>query len=176
LRNLLYPNMYLTSLFHLEPEILRGKGIKAILLDLDNTIIPRDSQRFEPAVEQWLRDLLDQGFSLAIVSNNSPARVNTLAAPLQIPAVTRAVKPLKRAFKNALNLLGVSVENTAVLGDQIFTDILGGNRLGLFTILVVPMNGKEFWATSMFNRRLEKLVLKNIKRRTAERTGCFLLD
>lgn len=175
MHNLLYPNMYISSLFHLKPEILRKKGIKTILLDLDNTIIPRDSQEFEPEVERWLRGLLEQGFSLAIVSNNSPERVNTLACPLQIPAVTRAVKPMKRAFKKALQLLNVQAENTAVLGDQIFTDILGGNRLGLFTILVNPMKGKEFWATSMFNRRLERLVLRDIKTRTAGKTGCFLL-
>lgn len=176
MRKWLYPKMYLSSLFDLDPEILRKKDIKAILLDLDNTIVRRDSQRFEPAVEKWLKDLRDQGFSLAIVSNNSPERVNSLAGPLNIPTVSRAVKPMKQAFWRALNLLGARPEHTAVLGDQIFTDILGGNRLGLFTILVVPLKGKEFWATRIFNRRMEKLILMDIKRKTAGKTGCILLD
>ena len=173
--SLLYPNMFISSLFHLEPEILLQRGIKNILFDLDNTIVPRDKPKCEQAVEDWLKNLLNLGFSVAIVSNNGPERVNSLANPLNSPAVTRAVKPMKRAFKNGLVLLNARPENTAILGDQIFTDILGGNRLDLFTILVVPMEGKEFWATSLFNRRLERPVIKKIEQRTAGKTGCFLL-
>jgi len=175
LHSLLYPDMYISSLFHLDPELLIKRNIKTILFDLDNTIVRRDMHQFEPAVEKWLKSLLEMGFSLAVVSNNSPRRVNSLVAHLDIPAVTRAVKPSKRAFKNALNLLGARPENTAVLGDQIFTDILGGNRLRLFTILVNPMDGKEFWATSLLNRRLERFVIRRIKRITLGKNGCFLL-
>ncbi|MTI84192.1 MAG: YqeG family HAD IIIA-type phosphatase [Firmicutes bacterium] len=173
--SLLYPDMFISSLFHLEPQILLQRGIKHILFDLDNTIVPRDKPNIEQAVEDWLKKLCNLGFSIAIVSNNGPERVNSLAGPLHIPTVTRAVKPMKRAFKNGLTLLDGKPENTAILGDQIFTDILGGNRLGLFTILVVPLEGKEFWATSLLNRRLEKMVVKKIERRTAGKAGCFLL-
>ncbi len=173
--SLLYPDMFISSLFHLEPELLLQRGIKNILFDLDNTIVPRDKPKFEQAVEEWLNNLLNLGFRVAIVSNNSPQRVNSLAGPLNVPAVNRAIKPMKKAFKTGITILNAAPENTAVLGDQIFTDILGGNRLGLFTILVVPLEGKEFWATSLLNRRLERLVIKKIERRTAGKSGCFLL-
>lgn len=176
MRKLFFPNMYLSSLFYLEPQVLREKNIKAILLDLDNTIVRRDRREFEPAVKDWLNNLQKQGFSLAIVSNNIPDRVNSLAAPLNIPTVCRAVKPRKRAFQRALDLLEVNPENAAVLGDQILTDIFGGNRLGLFTILVVPMNGKEFWATRLVNRQIEKIVWIYIKKKTAGRAGYFLFE
>lgn len=176
MRQLFYPNIYLTSLDYLDTSILKKRGIKAILFDLDNTIVPRDSHYLEPEVEEWLQGLLKQGFSLAIVSNNGSKRVNLFADRLGIPTVSRAVKPFKKAFQRALELLDVKAENAAVLGDQVFTDILGGNRLGLFTILVVPMKGKEFWATRMFNRRMERLVLRDINRRFHGKSGCFILD
>lgn len=172
---LLYPDVYLSSLFHLDLDLLKQRDIRAILFDLDNTIVPRDGEKLEPAVEKWLQDLLKQGFSLAVVSNNGYQRVNALIGSLSIPAVARAVKPMKRAFKKAMRLLNVEGQNTAVLGDQIFTDILGGNRLKLFTILVQPLEGREFWATSMFNRRLERSVLRDIDHQTSGEKGCFLL-
>ncbi|SFR02903.1 YqeG family HAD IIIA-type phosphatase [Desulfoscipio geothermicus] len=167
MHRLLYPRMYVPSILEIKPEELRKNGIKALLLDLDNTIVPRDRDKFSPEITAWLQELKETGFQLCIVSNNSTSRVNSLAAPLQIPCVVRAVKPLRQAFVRALDLLGVTAGETAVVGDQIFTDILGGNRLGLFTILVVPMEGKEFWATKLINRRLEKPVLARISRRVS---------
>ncbi len=165
----LYPNMYVPSILDINPDELQKNGIRFLLLDLDNTIIPRDADQFAPEIIHWLQSLLDRGFKLCVVSNNNNMRVNNLLEPLQIPCVVRAVKPLRQAFLRAMELLDADTASTAVVGDQIFTDILGGNRLGLFTILVVPMQGKEFWATKLINRRLEKLVLKRILRRVSHK-------
>ena len=166
---ILFPHMYVPSILDIDPLYLKERGIKALLLDLDNTIIPRDSEEFSQEVVLWFKRFREQGLKLCVVSNNGSVRVNKLVAPLEIPSVVRAVKPRRQAFRKGMELLGVTHSETAVVGDQIFTDILGGNRLGLFTILVVPMAGKEFWATSLINRRLEKLVLKKIARRVSHK-------
>lgn len=168
---LLYPKLYVPSLFHIDLNKLEKMGIRGMLFDLDNTIVPRDCHQFSPAVSRWLKELQRRGFKLCIVSNNGSTRVNALAGQLGVPTVVRAVKPRKRPFLRALEILGISPHETAVVGDQVFTDILGGNRLGLYTILVMPLPGKEFWATELINRRLEKLVLCRFKRKLALQTG-----
>ncbi len=161
---LLYPKLYVAKLFDIDLAELQKKGICAILLDLDNTIVPRDQDCCPGEIVQWIKKAKKHGFKLCIVSNNSPARVQTLASSLAIPAVYRAVKPARRPFIQAMKLLGVAPDQTAFIGDQIFTDVLGGNRLGLYTILVAPLPGREFWATRLFSRRLEKLILCRLNR------------
>lgn len=162
--SLLYPKVYVSSVFDIDLYRMGRQGIKGILLDLDNTIIRRDADMLSPDVAGWLQELRSLGFKLAIISNNSHRRVNCLAGLLGIPAVCRAVKPRKRSFCRALELLGTVPHETALIGDQIFTDVFGGNRMGLFTILVEPMPGKEFWGTRLISRQLEKLILKRMKR------------
>ncbi len=158
-----YPNMYVSTVLQIKPKLLKELGIKGVLLDLDNTIVPRDSDSFTPAVYKWLSDLQSRGFKLGIVSNNSRKRVGVLAKSMGLPAVHRAVKPWVGPFRRALKMLGTHSRETALIGDQIFTDILGGNLAGLYTILVVPMKGKEFLGTRLISRPLEKLVLNRIK-------------
>ncbi|MGB9826407.1 MAG: YqeG family HAD IIIA-type phosphatase [Desulfofundulus sp.] len=131
---------------------------------MDNTIVPRDRDYCSDEIIQWLKEAKKLGFKLCIVSNNSPARVQALATSLDIPAVYRALKPARRSFIQAMKMLGVPPYQTAVIGDQIFTDVLGGNLLGLYTILVMPLPGREFWVTRFINRRLEKLVLCRLNR------------
>lgn len=159
-----YPKIYVSSLTELEPGFLKEQGIKGVLFDLDNTIVPRDADRLPPEVLKWLSGLKDQGFRLGIVSNNSRRRVGAMAGPLGLPAVHRAVKPFVPSFRRALKMLGTAPGETALIGDQIFTDIFGGNLTGLYTILVVPMEGREFLGTRLFSRPLEKVVLARLKK------------
>lgn len=154
-----YPRLFVSSLSELDLKNLLQQGIKGILLDLDNTIIPRGTENCSPEIINWLNELQGHGFKLCIVSNNKSARDTMLPNKLKIPAVYYALKPLKRSFWRALNLLKTTPDETAIIGDQIFTDILGGNRLGLFTILVAPLNGKDSWVTRLINRRLEKILI-----------------
>jgi len=139
-------------------------GIKGILFDLDNTIIRRDADQFPPEVSEYLNKLRRHGFKMGIISNNRRKRVSAIAGLLQVPSVHRAVKPLVRPFRKALKMLGTSAWETALVGDQIFTDILGGNLAGLHTILVVPMGGKDFWGSRLISRPLEKLVLARLSK------------
>ena len=164
--NILYPQLYVESLFEIDLEMLKKRGIQGIIFDLDNTIIPRDQKNFSPDISEWLSELKEQNFKLCIVSNNRRQhRVSYLAQALDIPYIYKAGKPRRKAFRRAMQLLSTDAITTAVIGDQVFTDVYGGNRVGLFTILVVPLPGKEFWGTTFFNRRLEKLVLSKIKKR-----------
>lgn len=165
-QRLLYPKMYVPSVTFIDPEELYCRGIRCVLFDLDNTLVPRDKTELPPEVYGWIKSLGEKGIKSCVVSNNGPARISRVAGIEDIPSVSRAVKPRKHPFRKAMKLLGATAAETAVVGDQIFTDILGGNRLGLFTILVTPMPGKEYWATEMINRRLERLVLSGIRRFT----------
>lgn len=158
----LYPKVYVPSLFHINLDDLKRKGIKAILFDIDNTIIPWDRKDLDPKIETWFRNLCRDGFKVCFVSNNNETRVAALACSLQVPGVHKAAKPRRKGLRNALSILGVNIRETAFVGDQVFTDVLAGNRLGLYTILVSPLAGKEFIGTRI-NRKLEKLILGRIK-------------
>lgn len=157
------PDMYLKSIYELDAEILKNKGIRGIITDLDNTLVPWRGQNIYPQLEEWLKALKDQGFKLCIVSNNSPERGEKLARELGIPGVWYAVKPRRRAFRHAIEKMGIKPSETAVIGDQIFTDVLGGNRMGLFTILVLPMSRNEFVGTRA-TRLVERKVLKKLQK------------
>lgn len=161
---LLYPRMYVPSVICIDPEDLYIRGIRCVLFDLDNTVVPRDETVPPPGVICWINRLKEKGIKICVVSNNGPGRIVRVSGMESVPAVCRAVKPRRQPFQKAMEMLGVRAEETAVVGDQIFTDIFGGNRLGLFTILVTPMPGREYWATELINRRLESFVIKRIKK------------
>lgn len=157
-----YPKIYAGSLTDIDPVLLLARGIRGILFDLDNTIVCRDESCCPQDVVEWLGELRRHGFKMGIVSNNSARRVGDMAAYLGMPAVYRAVKPFRRPFVRALRMLGTFPHETALIGDQIFTDILGGNMAGLYTILVSPLEGKEFLGTRLISRPLEKLIMARL--------------
>lgn len=161
LRRLL-PDQHLESIFELEPELLHRKGIKGIITDMDNTLVPWNDRAVYPQLARWLEGLKEQGFRLCIVSNSNPVRGEGLAEELGIPAIWYAAKPRRSPFRKALRLMGLLPGEAAVIGDQIFTDVLGGNRLGLYTILVTPISDKEFVWTRLM-RRLERFVLRRMR-------------
>ncbi len=159
----LYPDIYIDSIFDLDPEALKDRNIRGIITDLDNTLIPWDNRNIYPRLVCLFRKLQEMGFALHIVSNNSPEKGGRIARLLGIPACWYAVKPGRRAFCRALAKMELRPHEVAVIGDQIFTDVLGGNRMGMFTILVQPMSQKDFIWTR-FMRMLEVRVLKNMER------------
>lgn len=159
---LLCPHMILNSLHDLENHTLRELGIKGIIFDLDNTIIPWDQEQVAPEVIECLKTLLDEGFKLCLLSNNMGKRVKTIAAIFNIPFVSRAYKPAKTGFRHAVAAMGLVENEVAVVGDQLFTDILGGNRMGLVTIWVRPLSAREFIGTKI-TRRLERLAVHILK-------------
>jgi len=162
LLNLLCPDIYLESIYQLDLSKLKKKGIKGIITDLDNTLIAWDENEIYPQLDDWFKILKEEGFKVCIVSNNSLERVSEFADIFGIPAIPKAVKPRRRAFRLAMEKMQLKPEEAAVLGDQVFTDVLGGNRLGLFTILVIPVSEREFIGTKVV-RQAEKFVLKRLK-------------
>jgi HAD superfamily phosphatase (TIGR01668 family) len=139
-------------------HILHARGIRGVILDLDNTIVPWGTHDLNPLVPAWIAAAQHAGLRLCIVSNNVGARVTSIAQRLGLPLVAGALKPRRTALRRALALMGTTPDVTALVGDQVFTDILGGNRLGLFTILVCPQSRKEFVLTKAV-RLIERLLV-----------------
>lgn len=158
------PDEYVKDIFHIKPEVLKAKGIKGIITDLDNTLVEWDRPEATPEIIEWLQSMQRAGILVTIVSNNNEERVKIFSDPLGIPFIHNARKPLRKAFVKARKLMGISKEETVVIGDQLLTDILGGNRKGLHTILVVPVATSDAFFTK-FNRMIERRIMAGLKRR-----------
>lgn len=159
--DILKPKLYVDSIYQIDFEKLKNRGIKGVVIDLDNTITEWNNPELPKKAFDWFTKMKDHDLKACLASNNNESRVVIVAAKLGIPYIAKANKPRSSAFKKAMEKMGTDQKNTAVIGDQIFTDILGGNRLGLFTILVVPLNTKEFIGTR-FVRIIERKVLKGL--------------
>ncbi|HEY8347602.1 MAG TPA: YqeG family HAD IIIA-type phosphatase [Symbiobacteriaceae bacterium] len=160
----LRPGAYYRSIFHIDLERLKQQGFRAILLDLDNTMVPWNDPEPTPELLAWLQRVREMGFQVCIVSNNKGRRVREFATRLGIPFVSKAIKPRRKGFREAMALLQVPPRECVVVGDQLFTDILGGNRAGAHTILVMPMDRREFLFTRLV-RTVERKVLRYLDRR-----------
>jgi HAD superfamily phosphatase (TIGR01668 family) len=152
------PNQHVKSILDIQPGVLKEKGIKGIITDLDNTLVEWDRPLATPRVSEWFEKMKQHQIKVTIVSNNDENRVKAFSDPLQIPFVYRARKPLTHAFLRAAKQMDLKKEETVVIGDQLLTDILGGNRGGFKTILVVPVSQSDGLATQ-FNRFVERRML-----------------
>lgn len=152
------PTIALKSVCDISLEILGDFNIKALILDIDNTLTTHDNPNIKPEILNWINMLKENSIKLMIVSNNYPERVKPFANMLDIDFVSRGQKPLPKGFSEACNRLGVPKKNICAVGDQIFTDILGANIKGIKSIFVFPM---EYETTTFFKikRTLEKPLL-----------------
>ena len=129
---------------------LTSRGVKAVLLDLDNTLVPWQRHEVSDAVRDWLSELKENGIKLCLISNTRfGKRLKKLSEELDIPYIRHAWKPGKRGYLSALKELDVSPAETVMVGDQMFTDVLGGNRLGIYTVMVKPIAHREFVGTKV---------------------------
>jgi len=170
--NKLYPDLQVASLTDIPLASLQARQIKALILDLDNTITEWNSNTVHKQVGEWFQNRKQAGFRACILSNNKEQRCLAVAKHLDIPFIFKAKKPRRAAFYRAMEIMQVKPEETAVIGDQIFTDVLGGNRAGLYTILVTPLARKEFFGTKI-SRAMEKMVLKRLKQKQRRRSKRF---
>lgn len=141
--------------------LLKARGIRGLIIDLDNTVTEWGRATLDRGVRRWFADLKEQGIKACLVSNNRSNRVKKVADALGIPGISRAGKPRRRAFRQAMAVMDTEAGGTAVIGDQVFTDILGGNRLGMYTILVMPINSREFIGTRMM-RHVERIFTRHL--------------
>ncbi len=162
-----FPDLMVDEISEIPREILKQRGIIGLILDLDNTIVPWDGLELSRVTKQWIIDAQKEGFAFFIVSNSTTARVEHFSRLLNIPAISLAQKPRRVNFRKALQAMNLSPHQVAVIGDQVFTDVWGGNRLGCFTILVIPMNRRESFHTYLV-RYLERIVLRRFRRTSTQ--------
>lgn len=164
---LIYPNTYLKNVEEITIEFLQKNKIKALILDVDNTLIDYEKNMSDNII-QWAKDLKGQGTKLYILSNtNHKEKVEKVAKTLEIPYKNLAKKPFKSGFLKVQKELNEKSENIGVVGDQIFTDVIGGNRCNMFTILVDPIDKKDYWYTA-WKRPIENMI-KNKYKNTKEK-------
>lgn len=158
--NVFRPHEYYTSICEINLDRLKSEGREALIIDLDETLIPKDLEKFPPEILLWIRSAKEKGFKICITSNSfRKNRVKRLAQILSLPFLALALKPLPKAFKTALSTLGSSKENTVMIGDQLFTDILGANLYGIKSIFVKPLTPEKF-ILRKWMRNLEELFFK----------------
>ena len=143
-------------------QFLNSIGVKGIILDVDNTLEPYENPLPTDKVLKWFRELEEQGIKAAIVSNNNRERIELFNSKLRIPAYYKAGKPKKKNVLRAMSDIGTMPENTILMGDQVFTDVLAAHFSGIKAILVSPIRDKRDIFTK-FKRLLEKPILKSIK-------------
>lgn len=162
----LTPHLHLNSVLDLSAERLQSLGRTGLLLDLDCTLKDYHATEIGAEVQAWVRTLRHAGLRLCLLSNGRPRRVQSFADLLGIPFVAKAYKPLPYGCRAALRALRLTAEQTALVGDQIFADVLAGRLAGLLTILVRPTSPLEpLWAR--LKRPAERLVLRTLARRGA---------
>ncbi|MHB8147106.1 MAG: YqeG family HAD IIIA-type phosphatase [Vulcanimicrobiaceae bacterium] len=155
---MLGPDRFAPRLADVSHEELERSGIRGLIVDLDNTLMGfRETELCEEHV-RWVQRAHDRGFRMVMLSNNFTERVTSIAALLRIPCIPNALKPLPFGFLRAKRLLDLPRRQIAVVGDQLFTDVLGGKVCGHYTILTEPIESKDFPVTKMF-RILERLML-----------------
>ena len=159
---MLYPKEYFNSVKDISLELLRKNNIRGLILDVDNTLINLD-RKMPVGVSDWAKNLKANGIRICILSNsNKIKKVEEVAKIIEVPYIFFGKKPLKKGFLRAKEILKLNNENIAVVGDQIFTDIIGANRCNMFSILVKPIEEKDYLITRI-KRPIEKFIIKKYK-------------
>jgi hypothetical protein len=160
----LCPRFQIKYLADLDPNFLLERGLKGLMLDLDNTLVAWGEYNVSSEMITWVHKMKKAGLKLCIISNALEQRVRIVGEILDIPWVSQAIKPRKSAFKRALEILDTKPSETATVGDQLFTDIWGGNRMALFTIWTTPLSARELLFTK-FVRYFERKVVKIFRKK-----------
>lgn len=156
------PDIYQKSIYSINYDKLMQRGIKCILFDLDNTLVGKTIKEPNQKLKELFNDLKDKGFKVIIFSNSPKSRVRPFKEKLEIDALASAKKPLRKSFQKVMDEYGYSVSEIAIVGDQLLTDILGGNTVGITTVLVNPISLKDF-AWTKINRYFENKLLKKMR-------------
>jgi HAD superfamily phosphatase (TIGR01668 family) len=156
------PDEYYVSVLDIKPAALKARGVDAVILDIDNTILPRTERRIPDNLAEWVEQLKDEEIRVCLLSNNWHDRVLAAAAQLDCELVTKAVKPLPHGFFLARWRMRSRRANTVVIGDQTFTDILGAHFVGLKGLLVTPLATQDLVHTRIL-RKLDRVFLWGLK-------------
>lgn len=164
---LLYPKFYYKNVQSIDLNMLYDIGIRGIILDVDNTLI--DYKKVMPdGIKEWVAEAKNKDFRICILSNsNNKEKISNVAETLNLEYIMCATKPLKRGFKKAIKLLNLEPEECVAIGDQIFTDVIGANKMKIQSLYVEPISKKDFWYTT-WKRPIEALILNIYKKKVKE--------
>ena len=152
-----FPDAYMESTYAIDFEKLYKEGIRGVIFDIDNTLVPHGAPADERAIRLFAR-LRSIGLDYCLISNNQLPRVKPFADAVQAKFVEDAHKPSRKNYLKAMKLMHVDLDSCIFVGDQIFTDVYGAKRCGMRTILVKPLHPKEE-IQIVLKRYLEKIVL-----------------
>lgn len=164
---LLRPTIKLQKITDITPNILKKRDIKALILDVDNTLSTHHGQILTDGLEAWLQEMKENGIKLTILSNSTSKRLTPFAEKIGLDFISLGLKPLPFGYLRAIKKLSVKKCNAAIVGDQIFTDTLGGNIVGLNTILLTPIKPEASLRFRM-KRRVERFVIKKLNIKNLE--------
>lgn len=166
------PKMYKKNIFEINYDKLKDSNIKLLIFDLDNTILLIDNDTPSKKVSNFIKELKKK-FKVCILSNNTNRkRINKVKNALDIECISFGLKPFSIGFKRAMRKMKCSKEETCIIGDQIMTDIIGGNRQHIYTVLVEPLGIKDLKVTSL-NRLLEKRKISRLEKKGLFKRGEF---
>lgn len=157
------PTWMLDSIYGITPKECKENNIEAILTDLDNTLIAWDNPDGTPELLNWIKTMKNAGIPVIVVSNNKAERVERAVKHLGLDYIARAMKPLKKGFKEAEVKYNFPKDKLIMVGDQLMTDIKGANSAGIRTVLVKPIVQTDAWNTK-FNRAMEKKIMTYLKK------------
>jgi len=158
--NWLQPDLVLDSVQGITLELLQQHGLKFLLLDVDSTLKRYRATEIPPETVRWIEMLRDAGVQFCIISNGREPRIRLIAEQIGMSFVAQAMKPFPFGCQKAIKDLGFDPKATAMVGDQVFADILAGKFANIFTILVTPIHPEEEHWYTRIKRPFEKLVLK----------------
>jgi HAD superfamily phosphatase (TIGR01668 family) len=159
----LKPQAYAPRITQIDVLALRARGIRGAIVDLDNTLVGFRTPAPLEEDAAWVRAACAADLQVAVLTNNGTPWASQVAQDLGVPCIPRARKPLPRGFRRALALLELPREQVVVIGDQLFTDVLGARLCGLKVILVEPLVRRDPWNTRPL-RWIERLVLRGVPR------------
>lgn len=155
------PDVYKKSIYDINYSNLKEKGIKCLLFDLDNTLVPYNVKEINEKLKQLFLEL-KKDFTVIIFSNSPKVRVKLFASALEVDSIASAKKPHIKNFNKILNDYKLEEDEVAIIGDQLNTDILGGNKIGITTILINPVSQNDpFWVKP--SRIYERRIMKKLK-------------
>jgi len=157
------PHLYSAAINGIDPHELRSRGIRGAIVDLDNTLV--GFRTLAPLEEdaRWVARAKEADVRVVVLTNNGTPWASEVAKDLGVPCIPRAGKPLPRGFRRALNVLELQAHEAVVIGDQLFTDVLGAKLAGLEVILVDPLVRHDPWNTRPL-RWLEQIVMRGVPR------------
>lgn len=166
------PDVYAQSIYRIDYDKLIKKGIKCIIFDLDNTIAPVDAKTPSNEAKELMFKIKEKGLKVILMSNSGKKRIEPFRNGLEIDSCASACKPRKKSYEKIVSIYKFNVEEVACVGDQLLTDILGANKMGMTSILINPISKKDRLITKP-NRIIENIIIKILGSRDAFKKGKY---